>query len=191
MIQDSDRTSAAFPIRAEKTAWLQDMQARPNTTAFLTRKHSMGNYFHPDTLRRLTNDLLSLHAGIDLDFVKMADELSRYLTAARQNSRQTGLNYQLDDHSGVRIRKTNAGACTIITCAYIMRHMTAEEIRQRASYQDGPNTKYEVMEWIEAIQAHLLNSASRRVEGNAFPCLEMPSTFFTIPSNVIALRNTQ
>lgn len=155
MLQDSDRTSAALPIKAEKTTWLQDMQARPHTTAFLTRKRSMDNYFHPDALTRLTNNLLSLPAGIDLDFVKMADELSMHLTAARQNARQTGFNYQPDDHNGVRITKTNPGACKTIICAHIMRHMTAEEIRQRASYQDGADTKHEVMEWVAAIQAHL------------------------------------
>lgn len=155
MLQDSDRTSAALPIKAEKTTWLQDMQARPHTTAFLTRKRSMDNYFHPDALTRLTNNLLSLPAGIDLDFVKMADELSMHLTAARQNARQTGFNYLPDDHNGVRISKTNPVACKTIICAHIMRHMTAEEIRQRASYQDGADIKHEVMEWIAAIQAHL------------------------------------
>jgi hypothetical protein len=155
MLQDSDRTSAALPIGAEKTAWLQEMHAKPGTTAFLTRKRSMDNYLHPDTLTRLTNNLLSLPAGIDLDYVKMADELSIHLTTARQNARQTGFNYQPDDHNGVRISKTGPGACKTIICAHIMRHMTAEEIRQRASYQDGDDSRHEVMDWIEAIRVHL------------------------------------
>lgn len=155
MLQDSDRTSAALPVKAEKTAWLQDMLARPNTTAFLTKKRSMDNYFHPAALLRLTNNLLNLPAGVDLDYVKMADELAIHLTAARQNSSQTGFNYRPDDHDGVAISQTSSGACKRIICAHIMRHMTADEIRQRASYQDGADTKHEVMEWITAIQAHL------------------------------------
>lgn len=155
MLQDSDRTSDALPIKAEKTAWLQDMQARPNTTAFLTKKRSMDNYLHPDAVSRLTNNLLQLPAGIDLDYVKMANELSTHLTTARQNSRQTGFNYQPDDHNGKRISKTNPVACKTIICAHIMRHMTADEIKQRSSYQDGADTKHEVLDWIGAIQAHL------------------------------------
>lgn len=155
MIQDSDRTSAILPISAAKAVWLQDMRARANVTAFLTRKRSMDNYLHPDAIIRLTNNLLHLPAGIDLDFVKMADELSIHLTNARQTSAQTGFNYRPEDHDGTRISKTNPTACKTIICAHIMRHMTADEIRQRATYQDGADSKHEVMEWIEAICAHL------------------------------------
>jgi hypothetical protein len=155
MLQDSDRTSASLPIKADKTAWLQDMQVRPNTRAFLTRKRSMDNYLHPNAIARLTNNLLTLPAGIDLDHVKMADEFSLHLTAARQNAGQTGFNYQPDDHYGKPIGRTNATACKTIICAHIMRHMTADEIRERASYNDGPGVKHEIMEWIEAIRAHL------------------------------------
>jgi hypothetical protein len=155
MLQDSDRTSVALPVKVEKTQWLQDMQARPNTSAFLTRKRSMDNYLHPDAILRLTNGLLSLPAGIDLDYVKMADEFSQHLTAARQGQRQTGFNYEPDDHTGRRISKTSPSACKTIICAHIMRHMTADEIRQRATYQDGQDTKHEVLEWIAAIQQHL------------------------------------
>ncbi len=155
ILQDSDRTSDSLPIRADKTAWLQDMQARPNTTAFLTRKRSMDNYLHPDAIARLTGNLLTLTAGIDLDYVKMADEFSSHLTAARQNARQTGFNYRPDDHNGKPINNTNPAACKRIICSHIMRHMTAEEIRQRALYHDGTEEKHEIMEWIEAIKTHL------------------------------------
>lgn len=155
MLQDSDRTSSALPINADKSAWLQTMQARPNTTAFLTKKRSMDNYFHPDALLRLTNNMLVLPAGIDLDFVKMADELSVHLTTARANAGRTGFNYQPDEHDGTRITKTNPNACKRIICAHIMRHMTPDEIRQRTRYLDGPDIKHEAMDWIDAIRAHL------------------------------------
>jgi putative ATP-dependent endonuclease of OLD family len=155
MLQDSDRTSAAEQIRADKQNWLRDMQGRPNTKAFLTRKRSMDNYLHPDCIARLTNNLLTLPANIDLDYVKMADELSLHLTAARQNAVDTGFNYRPENHEGTPISRTNPSACKAIICAHIMRHMTADEIKQRASYQDGSVEKYEVMEWIEAIRAHL------------------------------------
>ena len=155
MLQDSDRTSSTLPVAAEKSAWLRAMQARPNTTAFLTKKRSMDNYFHPDALLRLTNNMLVLPAGIDLDFVKMADELSVHLTAARATAARTGFNYQPDEHDGTRITKVNPSACKRIICAHIMRHMTADEIRQRTLYQDGANIRHEAMDWIEAIRAHL------------------------------------
>lgn len=155
MLQDSDRTSDALPVKAEKTDWLRKMRLRPNTTAFLTKKRSMENYLHPDVLPRLTNNVLTLPPGINLDYVKMADEVARHLTAARKNAAQTGFNYQPDNHSGVRITKTGPSACKSIICAHMMRHMTVDEIRQRATYQDGPDNKHEVIEWISAIQAHL------------------------------------
>lgn len=155
MLQDSDRTSAALPISSGKQSWLQDMQARPRTTAFLTRKRSMDNYFHPETLGRLTNGILTIPAAVDLDFVKMADELSIHLTTARNNAPNTGFNYRPTKHDGAPISKTNPGACKMIICAHVMRHMTANEIRARASYQDGAGMKNEVLEWIEAISAHL------------------------------------
>ena len=155
MLQDSDRTSAALPISATKQTWLNEMQARLNTTAFLTRKRSMDNYLHPDALLRLTNGIVALPAAIDLDFVKMADELSTHLTLARQNARNTGFNYRPENHNGDLISKTNPTACKTIICAHIMRHMTADEIRIRATYNDGGTVRHEVLDWIEAIRVHL------------------------------------
>ena len=155
MLQDSDRTSAALPINAKKLTWLRDMQSRPNTAAFLTRKRSMDNYVHPDALARLTNGLLTIPATVDLDFVKMADELSVHLTLAKNNAGITGFAYIPDNHAGAPISKTNPTACKTIICAHIMRNMTADEIRARASYQDGATARHEVLEWLEAIRAQL------------------------------------
>jgi putative ATP-dependent endonuclease of OLD family len=155
MIQDSDRTSAALPLATEKDNWLRSMQARPNVTAFLTRKRCMDNYLHPAALMRVTNNMLSLSAGIDLDYHKMADELSSHLVAARQNAKTTGFDFRPDDHDGTPITKTAPTACKRIICAYITRHMTADEIRQRASYQENGVVRHEIHEWIDAISQHL------------------------------------
>lgn len=155
MIQDSDRTSAALPAAVKKTDWLMAMQARPNTTAFLTKKRSMDNYFHPDALVRLTNGVVTIPAAVDLDFVNMANELSRHLTLARNNANQNGYSYQPEDHNATAIDGTTKGACKRIICAHIIRNMTPDELRQRSQYQDGADTRDEVLEWIEAIRAHL------------------------------------
>ncbi|KWC88152.1 hypothetical protein WL58_07245 [Burkholderia cepacia] len=156
MLQDSDRTAAALPLAQGKIDWLEEMNARPRVTAFLTRKRSMDNYYHPDVLPRLTNGLLTLPGGVDIDFVKMADELSVCLTAARANARVTGFNFVPTDHNGRPITKTGPGACKQIICCHLIRHMTAEEVRLRATYSDDNGVeRHEVREWIDAIREHL------------------------------------
>lgn len=155
MIQDSDRTNAALPVAQKKTDWLAAMQAKPNTTAFLTQKRSMDNYFHPDALGRLTGGIVTIPAAVDLDFVKMAEELSQHLTQARNNANQNGYSYQPEEHDGTAINGTSKGACKRIICAHIIRNMTPDELRQRSQYQDGAVTRDEVLDWINAIQAHL------------------------------------
>ncbi|MEE3623011.1 ATP-binding protein [Nitrospirillum sp. BR 11752] len=155
MIQDSDRTNAALPIAANKEQWLRDMQNRRNVWPFLTRKRSMDNYLHPDVIPRLTNNLLNLPADIDIDYIKMADEFSIHLTRARENARVTGFSYRPTEHNGTCITKTSATACKRIICAHIMRHMTADEIRIRATYQENGADRHEVREWIDAIRQHL------------------------------------
>lgn len=155
MIQDSDRTSAALPPSQDKTDWLQSMQARPGVSAFLTQKRSMDNYLHPDALLRLTNNLLSLPPGTDLDYVKMANELSTHLTSAKQNAAATGFAFHPEEHNGRPITRTSPGACKRIICAFVMRHMTADEIGQRATYQENGTNRHEVRDWIDAISVHL------------------------------------
>lgn len=155
MLQDSDRTSAILPLSAEKAAWLADMNARPNVRAFITRKRSMDNYFHPDVLSRLTNGILTLPPGTDCDHVNMAIELSVHLTAARTTARATGLSFTPSDHQGRAITRNNPGACKQIICCYLMRHMTATEIAARATYQENGADRHEIRDWIDAIRAHL------------------------------------
>ena len=155
MIQDSDRTAQVLPIAQKKNDWLVEMNGRDGITAFLTRKRSMDNYLHPEALPRLTDGLLVLPGGLDLDFVRMADELAAHLTAARQNARNTGFEYFPIDHDGAPITGTGKGPCKRIICGHIIKNMTLEELGERSRYQDGDNQKCEVREWIAAIQQHL------------------------------------
>lgn len=155
MIQDSDKSNAAIPVSLKKSQWLQDMAARPEVTAFLTKKRSMENYLHPAALSRITNNAVNLPANIDLDHSKMADEVSTTLIIAHQNAGQGGLNFFPAEHNGNPITGSNVSACKKIICAYVMRHMTAEEIRQRSTYVDGGAPRHEIVEWTNAIRAHL------------------------------------
>jgi hypothetical protein len=151
IIQDSDRSAAAVPLSLEKAQWLQNMQGFANVTAFLTRKRCMDNYLHPDVIARTTAGALTLPAGIDIDYVRMAKTLSPLLTAARK----AGARFLPDDHDGRSIKGSTDNICKRIICAYFMRHMTAAEIAQRATYQDNGIERHEVKDWITAIQSHL------------------------------------
>jgi putative ATP-dependent endonuclease of the OLD family len=155
MLQDSDRTAEALPLAMDKVSWQTEMNRRPNTTAFLTRKRSMDNYFHPDVLPRLTGGLLTLPSAVDIDFVKMADELAAHLTAARASAKTTGFMFKPVDHGGHPITRTNPSACKQIICCCLLKNMTVDEIRSRAAYNDNGTNKHEVREWIDAIRAHL------------------------------------
>lgn len=155
MIQDSDRTAPALPVAQKKTEWLAEMNGREGVTAFLTKKRSMDNYLHPEALLRLTDGLLVLPDAVDLDHVKMADELSAHLTAARQNARNTGFDYSPIDHDGNQIPGTSKGACKRIICAHVIKNMTSAELSERSRYQDGEDERCELREWISAIQQHL------------------------------------
>ena len=153
VIQDSDRSASAIPLNPDKAQWLVDMAALPNVKAFITNKRNMDNYVHPDVFGRMTNGQLALQPGLDIDFVRMADELSTCLTAART----AGLVFAPDDHGGAAIGGTAKGACKRIISAYFMRHMTEDELRQRATYTNTAGVQvHEVREWFDAITAHLI-----------------------------------
>jgi putative ATP-dependent endonuclease of the OLD family len=153
IIQDSDRSAAAMPLAPYKARWLQTVNALQNVTAFITRKRNMDNYIHPDVVARMTGGRAALPVGIDIDYVRMAQEVSSCLTAARAAG---GFAFQPDDHDGKRIDGFSATTCKRLISAYFMRHMTAAEINQRAAYQDGGAQRHEVREWIDAIRAHIV-----------------------------------
>jgi hypothetical protein len=152
IIRDSDRSAAAIPLNPKKERWLREVGAMPNITAFLTSKRSMDNYIHPDVIVRMTGGRVSLPIGMDIDYVKMADELGPLITAAKA----AGLLFNPDDLSGSFIAGTNPIACRRIISAYLMRHMTADEIRQRSIYADDTGVpRDEIRTWFDAILVHI------------------------------------
>lgn len=153
IIQDSDRTAAAVPLNQKKAQWLQSMQSIPHVTAFLTKKRSMENYLHPDAIERATSGAVKIADTVDPDFDKFALVFSGLLTEARKAKKIN--NFYPTDHNGKRITETGEAACKRIICGYLMGQMTADEIKQRATYQDGTETKNEVREWLEAIASRL------------------------------------
>lgn len=150
MIQDSDRPAVNQPIDPKKTDWLAEMQARPNVVAFLTRKRCMENYLHPEAVTRQAGCAV-LPSNLDYDFSDMAAE---FLVHIKNSSGTPGYNFNAIDHEGVLLPTTRRYIKRII-CAYIMKHMTAPEIKERANYMENGVTKNEVLEWIEAIQKAL------------------------------------
>jgi len=151
IIQDSDRSAPEMPLKEEKKLWLEQTNALPNVTAFITRKRNMDNYIHPDVIGRMTGGKVSLPPGTDIDFVKMAKTLSECLVAARSKG---GLGFKPDDHDGLPIGGLGDTTCRRIISAYFMRHMTAAEIRERDRYQDEAGERHEVAEWLAAIARH-------------------------------------
>lgn len=152
VIRDSDRSAAAIPLDTSKAQWLQSMASQRNVTAFITEKRNMDNYLHPDVLGRMTNGALTLPAGIDLDFVRTADVLHVCLTTAKA----AGLVFAPDDHAGAPIAGSSKGCCKQIISAYFMRHMTADEFRQRCTYTTSAGQQaHEIRQWFDAITAHL------------------------------------
>ena len=112
----------------------------------------MDNYVHPNAIARTTGGKLALPAAVDVDFGKIAEELGPCLKAARA----AGLVFAPDDHSGEVISGTAKAPCKRMISAYFMRHMTANEFRQRATYtNDTGNQVHEIREWLDAIAAHL------------------------------------
>ncbi len=153
VIQDSDRSAAAIPLSLEKAQWIRDMAALPNVTAFITNKRNMDNYVHPGVITRMTGGRVTLAAGVDVDYVKMADELVGCFKAARAAG---AFAFTPTDHEGRPIPGTARNECKRIISSYFMRNMSAAEIGQRARYADGTGAqRHEVREWIQAILAHL------------------------------------
>lgn len=153
-IFDSDRTNPGQPHAPDKEARLVDLNERPNCTAFLARKREIENYMHPVALERLSEGRIALQEGIDLDFTDMPAVLGEALRAAREvHGNRLGF-YPADLRDQQLGIKTGDSNCKKIITAYIMRHMTADEIRERGAYVD-PETgleRNEILEWMEAIR---------------------------------------
>lgn len=151
---DSDRTSAQLPPPSiEKERRIAEINRRPNCQAFLSRKRTIENYVHPDAIARQSDGKISLPANADLDYADVTELFRNAFDKAKQ-THGNQLNFYPDDHNGQNLgissKKNN---CKKIITAYIMRHMTADEIKHRAKYNQAGND--EIIEWLTAIQKHL------------------------------------
>lgn len=156
-IFDSDRTAAALPPAKEKEDRVTEINGRPNCKAFLTRKRTIENYMHPDALDRLSGGKIKLSAAADLDFGDIADTFGATLGAAKA-AHGNKLGFAPTDHLGrnLGLGTGKAKSKKIIT-AYVMRHMTANEIRARGAYTDPATGAQgeEIGEWLDEIRQHL------------------------------------
>ena len=149
---DSDRTAENLPAKASKQRREAELNARDNCQAFMTRKREIENYVHPDAISRLTNGKVVLDAGVNLDFDDIEMIFSTKLGVALRDGKWQ---FEATDRFGNRIAAPSSNAKKVLT-GYVMRQMTAEEIKERCEYVDEASgeTRYEVVEWLEAIQEH-------------------------------------
>ena len=136
---------------------MAEINRRQNCTAFLTHKRTIENYVHTDAVLRLSQNRIVIGANVDLDYGDVASAFGVALGAAKA-AHGGNLGFAPDDHSGNPLPLgTGPSKSKKIITAYVMRHMTADEILARGAYID-PNTgeqRNEVMEWLAAIRAHL------------------------------------
>ncbi|MGS4989935.1 ATP-binding protein [Roseibium sp. RP-7] len=156
-IFDSDRTSAVLPPSQEKLDRVAEINARADATGFLSRKRTIENYLHTDAIGRLSNGRINIDAAVDPDFGDMAGAFGAALNAAKQ-LHGANLGFAPDDHFGNRLPLgTGSSKSKKIITSYIMRNMTAGEIKARGTYVD-PDTGVEgneIVEWLAAIRQHL------------------------------------
>ena len=153
---DSDRTSAQLPPSIEKERRIAEINRRPNCQAFLSRKRTIENYVHPDAIARQSDGKISLPANADLDYADVAELFRKAFDTAKQ-THCNQLNFYPDGHNGQNLGiSSTKNNCKKIITAYIMRHMTADEIRHRGRYNQAGNEEgNEIIEWLTAIQKHL------------------------------------
>jgi hypothetical protein len=153
---DSDRTSAALPLARDKEDRIDRINARPNCQAFLSRKRTIENYVHPDAISRLSGEKIFLPDGLDLDYGDLTNSFRAAFKAAI-DAHGDRLAFYPDDHAGHPLGlAASKGNCKKIIIAYIMRHMTADEVKARGAYTDPNHGEgNEIIEWLSTIQAHL------------------------------------
>lgn len=156
-IFDSDLDQPGAVVKADKAARRDEVNARPNCRAFISRKRAIENYMHPATLARLCGGRIRLPEAIDPDYENMPAAFGTALQAAR-DMHGNGLAFFPEDYQGKRLPiAAGTGNCKKIITAYIMRHMTAAEIMERGTYVDAETGQEgnEILEWLEAIRVHL------------------------------------
>ena len=150
VIFDSDRTSAALPAHEDKQRRLREINAWADRTAFMTSKREVENFVHPAAIDRLSGGLIELPDGFDPDY---ADLPKVFADAMRNAIDNRGLTFQPTDHNGERIRATKRYTKHILT-SFVMRNMTVDEIKERSSYDLDGEVRYEIYDWLLAIQEH-------------------------------------
>ena len=150
VIFDSDRTSKDLPAHEDKQKRLLEINAWKNRTAFMTSKREIENFAHLDAIERVSAGLITFPDGFDPDF---SDFPKAFAEAMREAIDQKGLSFKPLDHKGGPIRATKRYTKHILT-SYILRNMTVDEIKDRSAYDKDGETRYEVYEYLEAIQSY-------------------------------------
>ena len=136
---------------------MAEINKRANAVAFLSRKRTIENYLHSDAVARVSGGKITIDPAVDPDYGNIALAFGAALNAAK-NAHGRDLEFTPSDHSGQPLPLgTGESKSKKIITAYLMRHMTAEEIRARGAYID-PVTgaeKNEILEWLAAIREHL------------------------------------
>lgn len=153
---DSDRTSAALPVSRIKEERVEEINNRENCQAFLSKKRTIENYVHPDAIARLSNSRITLPNGTDQDFDNITVAFGKAIDEAKNKHRNT-LGFYPVDRFGQKLRLSSSkGNCKKIITSYIMRNMTADEVKARGNYvTESGEIKNEIYEWLLAIQRHL------------------------------------
>lgn len=140
-----------------KQATLAEINVRDDAAAFLSRKRTIENYMHMDAVTRLSDGKIAIDAAVDPDYGDMATAFGVALGAAKQ-AHGRNLGFTADDHFGNRLPLgTGSSKSKKIITAYIMRHMTANEVIARGAYVDPDTCEEgnEVIEWLAAIRQYL------------------------------------
>jgi len=153
---DSDRTSENLPVDKDKLDRINEIKKRPNCNAFLSRKRTIENYAHPDAIARVTEGKITLPETTDWDYSNIGKLFKDSFDEAKRTHGKL-LNFIPDDHNGQPLGiKSSESKCKRIITAYIMRHMTAQEVLDRGAYTDDDDKNgNEILEWLEAIRSYL------------------------------------
>lgn len=151
-IFDSDRTAENLPPKASQQRQKDELDGRDGCQAFMTQKREIENYVHVDAIHRLTDGRVTFDDGVNLDYDDMEEVFGPRLGAALNEG---GWVLEATDRFGQRITAPSSNPKKVLT-GYIMRHMTAEEIKQRCEYPDEKSgeARYEILEWLQAIRSH-------------------------------------
>lgn len=118
----------------------------------MTKKRTIENYVSCAAIARIAENQIVMAAGVDPDYGDIANVFSDAVRAARGAHGQN-LAFAPVDHEGVRLQLTKTKK--IIT-TYLLRHMTIDEVRARASYvNDAGENCNEIVEWLTAINEYI------------------------------------